>query len=91
MKLLIVEGDRAFNNGIALSFGNDGILQAYTIREAEKLLDSSVELVLLDINLSDENLLREKISRRLEIDAELEIKDQEESREVTEESRNLDS
>jgi len=53
MKLLIVEDDKTLNNGIALSFGSDEILQAYSIREAEKLLDSSVELVLLDINLPD--------------------------------------
>lgn len=53
MKLLIVEDDRTLNNGIALSFGGDEILQAYSLREAERLLDSSVELVLLDVRLPD--------------------------------------
>lgn len=55
MKLLIVEDDRTLNNGIALSFGGDEILQAYSIHEAEKLLDSDLELILLDINLPDGN------------------------------------
>ena len=53
MKLLIVEDDRALNNGIALSFRDDEVLQAFCIREAGELLDSSVDLMILDINLPD--------------------------------------
>lgn len=53
MKILIVEDDRALNNGIALSLNSDTILQAFSIKEAEKLLDGSVDLMILDINLPD--------------------------------------
>lgn len=53
MKILIVEDDKALNNGIALSLGNEVILQAYCIEEAKKFLDSSIDMVLLDINLPD--------------------------------------
>lgn len=53
MKLLIVEDDRALNNGIALSFGGEEILQAYSIADARRLLDDTVNLIILDINLPD--------------------------------------
>ncbi len=53
MKILIVEDDRTLNNGIALSLSNDNILQAFCIEDAEKLLDSSIDLIILDINLPD--------------------------------------
>ncbi|MBP3359351.1 MAG: response regulator transcription factor [Clostridia bacterium] len=53
MKILIVEDDRTLNNGIALSLNSDDILQAFCIEEAEKLLDSSINLIILDINLPD--------------------------------------
>ncbi|MDE6221117.1 MAG: response regulator transcription factor [Lachnospiraceae bacterium] len=53
MKILIVEDDRTLNNGIALSLGDDDILQAFSIGEAEKLLDSRIDLMILDINLPD--------------------------------------
>lgn len=53
MKLLIVEDDRALNNGIALSFGGEEILQAYSIADARRLLDDTVGLMILDINLPD--------------------------------------
>ncbi len=53
MKILIVEDDRTLNNGIALSLSNDNILQAFCIENAEKLLDSSIDLIILDINLPD--------------------------------------
>lgn len=53
MKILIVEDDKALNNGIALSLGSDDILQAFCIAEAEKVLDSSIDLMILDINLPD--------------------------------------
>lgn len=52
-KLLIVEDDPALNNGIALSLGKERVLQAYTLAEARRLLDGTVELVILDINLPD--------------------------------------
>lgn len=35
MKILIVEDDRALNNGIALSLANHEILQAFSIKEAD--------------------------------------------------------
>lgn len=55
MKILIVEDDTALNHGIALSLGTDTVLQAFCIDEARKKLDSSVDLVILDINLPDGN------------------------------------
>lgn len=53
MKILIIEDDKALNTGIALSLGNDVILQAFCLAEARNLLDSSVDLIILDINLPD--------------------------------------
>ncbi len=53
MKILIVEDDRALNNGIALSLNNDDILQAFCIKEADKLINNSIDLIILDINLPD--------------------------------------
>ena len=53
MKILIIEDDKALNTGIALSLGNDVILQEFCLAEARNLLDSSVDLIILDINLPD--------------------------------------
>ncbi|MDE6016144.1 MAG: response regulator transcription factor [Acetatifactor sp.] len=55
MKILIVEDDRALNNGIALSLCNaeTEIIQAYDIREARGLLNQAVSLILLDVGLPD--------------------------------------
>lgn len=53
MKILVVEDEKALNNGIALSLGGDDILQAFCIGEADRLLDSDVDLIILDINLPD--------------------------------------
>lgn len=55
MKILIVEDDRALNNGVALSLRNaeTEIVQAYDIREARGLLDQAVSLILLDVGLPD--------------------------------------
>lgn len=53
MKILIVEDDRTLNSGIALSLNNCQCVQAHSISEARALLDRSVELVILDINLPD--------------------------------------
>lgn len=53
MKILIVEDDKTLNNGIALSLGNDDILQAFCIEEAKRLLDNSIDLIILDINFPD--------------------------------------
>ena len=53
MKLLVVEDDRALNQGIALSFGSETVVQAFCLREAEKLFDDSIDLVILDVNLPD--------------------------------------
>ena len=53
MHILIVEDDKALNNGIALSFGSEQTMSAYTLKEARALLDGTVDLVILDINLPD--------------------------------------
>ena len=53
MKLLVVEDDRALNQGIALSFSNETVVQAFCLKEAEKLFDDSIDLVILDVNLPD--------------------------------------
>lgn len=53
MKILIIEDDKTLNNGIALSLGSDIVLQAYCLAEARTLLDNSIDLVILDINLPD--------------------------------------
>ena len=55
MKILIVEDDVTLNNGIALSLGSVSfeIEQAFTIAQAKKLLEESVDLLILDINLPD--------------------------------------
>lgn len=53
MSILIVEDDRTLNNGIALSLKNANILQAFCIEEADRLLNSNIDLIILDINLPD--------------------------------------
>ncbi len=53
MKILIVEDDRALNEGIALSLKEHEILQAYCLKDAESLWHETVDLILLDINLPD--------------------------------------
>lgn len=53
MRLLIVEDDRTLNDGIAMTLGDYEIVQAYNLSEAEKLLDGSIDLLILDINLPD--------------------------------------
>ena len=53
MKLLVVEDDRALNQGIALSFGSETVVQALCVKEARALFDDSIDLVILDVNLPD--------------------------------------
>lgn len=55
MKILIVEDDKALNNGIALSFNNYETVQAYSIIEAENRFNNEIDLIILDINLPDGN------------------------------------
>lgn len=55
MKFLIVEDDTALNNGIALSLTGDNAIQSYSIADAEKNFDKSIDLIILDINLPDGN------------------------------------
>ena len=55
IKILIVEDDRSLNNGIALSLNTYQCEQAYSLSEAYDLLDSSIDLIILDINLPDGN------------------------------------
>lgn len=63
MRLLIVEDDKTLNDGIAMTLGDYEIVQAYNLSEAEKLLNDSVDLLILDINLPDGNGL--EFCRRL--------------------------
>lgn len=53
MKLLIIEDDKALNDGIALSFSGSEILQAYSLEEARRFIDLKPDLAILDINLPD--------------------------------------
>jgi DNA-binding response OmpR family regulator len=56
--ILIVEDDKSLNRGIALVFNQDGmnIFQAYDLKTAcEIFAASSVDLIILDINLPDGN------------------------------------
>ena len=52
-KIMIVEDDIALNDGIALSFKEHEILQAYTLQQGRSEWDGSTDLVILDINLPD--------------------------------------
>lgn len=53
MKLLVVEDDRALNQGIALSLVGETVVQAFCVKEAKNMFDDSIDLVILDINLPD--------------------------------------
>ena len=53
MNILIVGDDTALNNGIALSLNTDNTIQAFCIEDAKSKLDTSIDLVILDINLPD--------------------------------------
>lgn len=55
MKILIVEDDRTIHFGLKqhLSKHHREVLSAYTLAEAERLIDSSIELYLLDVTLPD--------------------------------------
>lgn len=55
MKILIVEDDEALGSGIALSLGGNDIARALSLKAARELLDDTVELIILDINLPDGN------------------------------------
>ena len=55
MRILIVEDDKALNNGIALSLTGCDILQAFCIKEAKDRLDENIDLIILDLNLPDGN------------------------------------
>lgn len=53
MRILIVEDDKTLNNGIALSFSTEQTVSAYTLKGAGDLLDGTIDLMILDINLPD--------------------------------------
>lgn len=53
MKILIVEDDEALSSGIALSLSGNETVRALSLKAARELLDDSVELIILDINLPD--------------------------------------
>ncbi len=52
---MVVEDDRALNEGIAFALRREGYLtnSAYSLREAREKLEARMHLVLLDINLPD--------------------------------------
>ena len=52
---MVVEDDRALNEGIAFALRGEGYLtnSAYSLREAREKLEERMHLVLLDINLPD--------------------------------------
>ncbi len=54
---MVVEDDRALNEGIAFALRREGYLtnSAYSLREAREKLEERMHLVLLDINLPDGN------------------------------------
>ena len=53
--ILVIEDDRALNDGIVFALEREGytIHSAYTLAEAEKRLRQKMNLILLDINLPD--------------------------------------
>lgn len=53
MKILIVEDDRALNDGIALSLRGEENVQAFSLAQARGLFDESIDLIILDVNLPD--------------------------------------
>lgn len=54
-KVLIVEDDRALNDGIALSLREYDITQVHTVAQAMEIWDDGYSLIILDINLPDGN------------------------------------
>ncbi len=54
-RILVVEDDRALNEGIVFALRREGYLtnSAYSLREAREKLEERMHLVLLDINLPD--------------------------------------
>lgn len=60
MKIMIVEDDRALNDGIALSFSGDEVIQARCLADANRLYrensasaSGAVDVIILDINMPD--------------------------------------
>ena len=51
--ILIVEDDRALNDGIRLSMKDLDIFQAFSLQEARELVKRRPDLIILDINLPD--------------------------------------
>ena len=53
--ILVIEDDRALNDGIVFALEREGyaVHSAYTLEEAERHLKQRMSLVLLDINLPD--------------------------------------
>lgn len=57
MNIMLVEDDKALVLGMEYALKKEGynVISAGTINEAQKLLDNSIELVLLDVSLPDGN------------------------------------
>ena len=53
--ILIIEDDKLLNEGISFALKNEGynVLSSHNNREAKKMLNDKVDLILLDINLPD--------------------------------------
>lgn len=54
-KILIIEDDRILNDGLCFNLQKQGhrTLQAFSLEEADRLLEEEPELLLLDVNLPD--------------------------------------
>ena len=53
--ILVIEDDRALNEGIAFALGREGytVHRAYSLKEAKSCLKQRMNLILLDINLPE--------------------------------------
>lgn len=53
--ILVIEDDRALNEGIVFALGREGYTahSAYSLKEAKRCLQQKMNLILLDINLPD--------------------------------------
>ena len=54
-KILVVEDDRALNNGITFNLQCDGleVIQAYNLRDAKECINNDIDLIIQDVNLPD--------------------------------------
>lgn len=55
--ILIIEDDKLLNKGVSFALQNEGynVLSAYNSREAERMFNNKIDLIILDINLPDKS------------------------------------